>query len=627
MAGRLVGKARVELSLDDKLTQGLKKAQSQIRAFGDNMQAIGKSLMIGGAAVLTPLLAATKQFASTGDALDKMAARTKASVENLSLLDFAATQSGESLETVERAMIQIKKRAIDASNGLSDAVRGFAAIGMESKDLTGLSVDEQFEKIGEAINAINDPVKRASAAIAFFGSKAGAKILPVIENMERLKKEARESGLEISTNQAKAAADLNDAYNKLSKTLRAVSISIGSALAQPLQKIFEILRGVTIITRQWIADNQGLVVTVAATGATLLVAGSALFGVGLAFKAAAAAAGGFAVALALVKGAFTLLLSPIGLIVAGVAIVTTALVKFTNTGGEAAQWLGRRFIDLKDDALGALNSIGQALAAGDITAAARVLWTGLQIIFQRGALAINQVWYSIEAEVMTVVDTMRGLFDGFAVGVVKIFTGLGNSIAQIFWGAVQSIGDALGSFVRLYAAVAQQLGVISQQTAIDLTVGLISLESGAGRFLSEQKASAEEFFDTMRKGAEEWSTQREASRRSAEANRPAAAAAALSDSEAALENARKEYAEARKMAAESAEKTAEEFKRLQDSVDIEDLDQSANKATAMGTFSAANIGQMFGSATSKLEDSSNETAKNTLELVRIARSSGGLSFA
>ena len=76
------------------------------------------------------------------------------------------------------------------------------------------------------------------------------------------------------------------------------------------------------------------------------------------------------------------LLSPIGLVIAGVGALAAYLITSTDVGGQALGWLGDKFNSLKETALAAWKGIGDALAAGDIGLAAKILWLTLKLQWQ-----------------------------------------------------------------------------------------------------------------------------------------------------------------------------------------------------------------------------------------------------
>ena len=132
------GRAFVEIFADDsKLQRGLSAAQTKLKAFAYSAAAIGGAMVGAAGAVLTPILAATKTFMSTGDALDEMSSRVGVSVEFLSALSHAASLSGTSIEALEVGVRKLQKTAYDAAGGSKTAEEAFAALGISVTDANG----------------------------------------------------------------------------------------------------------------------------------------------------------------------------------------------------------------------------------------------------------------------------------------------------------------------------------------------------------------------------------------------------------------------------------------------------------------------------------------------------------
>jgi hypothetical protein len=96
--------------------------------------------------------------------------------------------------------------------------------------------------------------------------------------------------------------------------------------------------------------------------------------------------------LGIVKVVLPLLLSPITLVIAAVGALAGYLLYATGAGGKAMDWLGGRFGGLADVAKTAWGAIGKALARGDISAAAGVLWASLKLAWTTGTNALLEVW-------------------------------------------------------------------------------------------------------------------------------------------------------------------------------------------------------------------------------------------
>jgi len=401
--GIRAGRAFVELFADDsKLVRGLRRAEKRLKAFGDRIRNLGLKIAGLGAAMLAPLLGATKAFGSMGDQVAKMAKRTGLSVEALSELRFVASQTGTSLEALETGLRRMQRSIYDAGRGLSTQTDALADLGLKYKDLKGLAPERQFKLLADAISRVEDPTRKAALAQALFG-RAGTQLLPMFaqgaKGIETLQKEARRLGLTMSSEDAKAAEDFTDALDSLWKVVKMGVFRVGAALAPVLQDIAETITGVATKVGEWIQANREIIITVMKVAAAVVAGGIALAALGTVISGLGSTLGvlitvvtGVGVVFKLLGAVIAFLVSPIGLVIAAVAALGAYLVYATGAGGKALTWLGEKFGVLKDDALEAYQGIADALAAGDISLAAKVLWLTLKMEWTRGVNFLEKAW-------------------------------------------------------------------------------------------------------------------------------------------------------------------------------------------------------------------------------------------
>jgi len=199
--GIRAGAAYVELFVkDNRLTKGLAAASARLKAFGAGITGIGTQFLGLGAALATPLFAAAKLFADTGDQIAKMSARTGIAVESLSELAFAVSQSGSDLESFESAVRRMQKVLVDAAGGSLAARDTLQKLGLAVADLKALGPEEQFKLLADRLSTIENPALRAALAMDLFG-KSGTKLLPLMaggaRGIEELQEKARALGLTI----------------------------------------------------------------------------------------------------------------------------------------------------------------------------------------------------------------------------------------------------------------------------------------------------------------------------------------------------------------------------------------------------------------------------------------------
>jgi hypothetical protein len=397
------GRAFVELFADDsKLVRGLKRASAKLKAFGESVRNMGLKLAGLGAAIATPLLASTKVFAKMGDDLAKMSARTGFTVETLSELGFAADLSGASMEVLENGVRKMQRTLVDAATGMASAQEALAILGLTVADLDQLSPEKQFKLIADRLARIEDPTIKAAVAMELFG-RSGTQLLPMLAGgaagIEQLQEQARKLGLTISTEDAKAAERFSDTLSILWKVLKQGVFTVGSALVPVLSQLAQWVTKVAVSAGEWIKRNKELVVTVlqvavgiVAAGLALVTLGYAIIGLSKALAILATVVTGVGVALKLLAAVLAFLVTPIGLVITAVVALGAYILYATGAGVKALGWLGERFESLRDDAVASYQGIADALAAGDIALAAKILWLTLKMEWTKGINFLEKAW-------------------------------------------------------------------------------------------------------------------------------------------------------------------------------------------------------------------------------------------
>jgi len=426
------GRAFVELFTDDsKMRRGLAMASRRFKAWGASLTASGAKVMAAGGVILTPLLGAVGKFMAAGDDLHKMAARTGASTKFLSEIGFAAEQSGSSLETVEKGLKGMQRQLLNAERGSKAAVDTLDDLGVTLDQLKGLSPEDQFTTIVEALSRVEDPGRRAALSMQLFG-RAGQELLPLIEGgaagMAAMRKEAEGLGLAITQDQADDAAALADAWNRAKRAAGGAVFTVGSSLAGALTDSLDVVTRWIVAAAAWVRDNKDLVVTIAAVAAGVVVAGGVLFTLGIAATMAGMALAGLSTLLGLIAAVLGAILSPAGLVVAALLGIGAGFLYLTDTGQQVLGWLGQRFTELKTFAVETFQGIADALMAGDLALAGRIMWAALKVAWYEGTGALGKAWDTFVKGLLG--NTGQG---GFAEPIIETWYGL-----QAIWVEITS---------------------------------------------------------------------------------------------------------------------------------------------------------------------------------------------
>ena len=246
----MLGNLVVKLGLNSKgFTKGLDQSQSRLGTFSKKVA--GGAIKVGaamGTAVAAGVSAAVFQFAKYGDQMDKMAQRTGFTTNALSELGFAAEQSGFDIETLEKGIVGMDRFLLNAERKLSTATDSLDDLGLTMGDLQGLSPEDQFMMLAGAVADVEDPSKRAALAMSIFG-KAGQKMIPLLnagsESIEEMRQQARDLGISMSPEDAKAAAEFTDAWNRAKKSVMGFIYSVGGPFIRVFTRAVDI--GVAMI--------------------------------------------------------------------------------------------------------------------------------------------------------------------------------------------------------------------------------------------------------------------------------------------------------------------------------------------------------------------------------------------
>lgn len=524
-------------------------------------------------------------------------------------------------------------RTLASVLGASDQTRAaFDALGLSADRLKALTPEQQFLAVAEALRRIPDPTARAAAAMAVFG-KSGTRLLPVIQDLESLRSEARRLGASMSAGQAEAAGALADAWDRVTASLGGLTTAIGSALAPALLSIATSVTTFLVGLREWIDRNQGLVTGLALTGAVLVGVGGGLITLGL---AASGVAAGFGALASIVSGvtavfyvlntALMALISPVGAIIAAVVALGAVLLTQTTTGQAALGMLGDGFTALADDATAAWGGMADALAAGDLGLAAQIAWNFLKLAWERGTSFLLNLW------------------DAAIAGFAQIFASTWYGVQDLFWTVVYGIADAwdwvVSGITKMWNTA---VGWISGKLAKLLEmIGLA--DQGLSLAVEQQTTTKNQAVDDRR-------TQRSQSRQQDLANldaerqavkqgiaqdladtvisRDAGVEKARAELDASLAQAREERAKVSakvRTPAAGPDATTPATPELPDLASLMDrlnqapatVEAAQQKLDVTGSFNAAAIGQLAvgDSAGERTAKASEETARNTQRLLR-----------
>jgi len=588
-----------------------------------------------------------------------------------------AAEAGASIEETAAAI------AVLANNGIKGSLAG-NAIARAYKNLANKAKQAELRKFGvEAVDAqgnlrpladiINDLAKAtkglgSAERLAIFetlfgrGQAAALKLASSAEAFDELQDQITNSaGLAVKTAE-EMDAGIGGSFRKLLSAVEGIAIAIGEAIQKPVRKAADAITKIAGWITTLINQNRQLVVTilkvtavVIGIGIALVVAGVAIVALGAVFGSLAAIITGVGAAIGIMGTVLAALLSPIGLVVAAVVGIGAAILHTSGAGAEALNWLGQQFGKLRATVTKVMGGMADALAAGDVALAARILWLSLKLAWEHGIAAINRAW--LEAKRFFISTAQQMWFGALAAAQIgfhaievawiettaflsKTWTNFTSGFKKVWETATSFVAKRMLEIQGLFDST---LDVNAAKQGIDdqLESRLDEIESQARQALDQRDQKRQRQRD--RSAEENEATLAEIGRQFDEAQKK------LDDrTNTKIEQTRKELEEARKQLDEAIAEAAKKREAAEaeggeggssDSTDsliariqrqLAGLGGTLGRSGVItrGTFNALAIQSLAGgdAVAERTAKASEQTAKNTKQIAD-ATKSGGLTFA
>ena len=556
------GQAFVEVSLRDGVSKALGKIQHRLTAFGSMVTRIGQ-IGFGAGAAGVALFAPT--IAAAGDAAETMnkfnAVFGDQSQQAGDFADDLAKRIGRSAVDIKDSMsaFQAMFRGLDfdpsSAREMSQAVQ---ALALDMASFYNLSDDEAVSRVRSAlsgsaevldqfgintkVSALNQEFQRQDPNLNNNNATEQQKVQARIAIIQR----AMQNQGAVGDAEATSGSFTNQ-MKRLGAAVTDAKVAIGEGLLPIVTPLVTQLSAAAQMAAGWLKENKPLVASlfklaagVAAGGAAFLVLGQAagagagmlglmIKGVGL----VTAGVGGLIGLVGTAASAFTLLASPIGLVVGGLTVAVASLADFEGVGTRVVGTLKTLFGDLKATAFETFAGVKDALAAGDWELAGKTLWTGLKVAWEMGVTSLKDIWFSLSAPIF---DAATDLW----TGVVSI---VNNAFRQIEkrWVEFKDFAADSGAVIGNTVLDIATLGIGSEGRNEAMYQGISEREQNRRKRLAEIDASQKRETDAIRGNGEAIKARREAER---QASRDAAAER--------IEALKAESRELRKQAAEAA---------------------------------------------------------------------------
>jgi hypothetical protein len=225
----------------------LERAQRKNAQFSRNtrksMDAVKGSFLAMAAGVVGAFATIRKGIDRQADLFD-LSQRLGATSEGLSRLQYAAEQSGVSVQTLNMGLQRMVRRVAEAAAGTGEAKGALEELNISAEALNRLQPEKQFQVLADAIIAVENPADRVRLAMKLFDSEGVSLIQTMQGGSEAIRamgSEADRLGLTVGTSAAAAAKQASDAFTRLSGVFTGAANALATQFAPELTLMAEFL--------------------------------------------------------------------------------------------------------------------------------------------------------------------------------------------------------------------------------------------------------------------------------------------------------------------------------------------------------------------------------------------------
>lgn len=196
---------------------------------------LGTSL-VGAIGLTKGLTDLATSSASTADHIDKMSQKIGISREAYQELDFIASQSGMSVDSLQSGMKSLTAVMDGVANGTESSIQKFEALGVSAVNADG-SLRSQEDVLFETLTAlqgVENQTEKARLATELFG-KSGTELMPLLNSetgsIEEMKKQAHKLGLVLSDDMIDNSVELTDSLDQTKRAFSSLITNLGGSLA------------------------------------------------------------------------------------------------------------------------------------------------------------------------------------------------------------------------------------------------------------------------------------------------------------------------------------------------------------------------------------------------------------
>lgn len=240
-----IGGITVKINADiSGFNAGLNKVNRRVSDAGkklrSNANEYGKWAAAGVAAAGAIATAMVRSQMQTIDALAKTADRLGLTTEALAGLQRSASLTGADVSTLNMALQRMTRRVSEAAQGTGEAKNALKELGLDAQYLSGLSPDEQFKQIADAMSGVAEQGDKVRLAMRLFDSE-GVKLVNTLamgsEGLAEQERIAEKLGVALNRVDAAKVEAANDAMMGAGQAIEGVVNRVAVQLSPAIEDI------------------------------------------------------------------------------------------------------------------------------------------------------------------------------------------------------------------------------------------------------------------------------------------------------------------------------------------------------------------------------------------------------
>jgi hypothetical protein len=234
-----------------QLISGVDQVKSAINSIAEPVNALaglftGFGEAFAGAFAIDQVAAFASQMEELGTNTLRTSAMLGVSTAEAQQLGFIAKATGGSSEELATAMERLQVNLQKAQSGAGPAAQALQALGLSARSLIGLPLEEQLNKIADAVSKFADGGNKTAIVMDLLG-RSGAQMIPMLDQgsagMQRLREAAENAGVIVSKQTSVALDQAGTSSTILKASITALGESIVAAFTPQIIEASNSLTG------------------------------------------------------------------------------------------------------------------------------------------------------------------------------------------------------------------------------------------------------------------------------------------------------------------------------------------------------------------------------------------------